>query len=212
MAHEFKTPLTNIGLASNMLLKRQEDPLISIIHSENKQLTSQVNNVLSMASLESGQFEIKKENVNIHLLINEVVESMHMQIFAKNGIVEIHGIDDSMFISADRFHLANALKNILENAIKYNNNDPVIDIIGKVQDENIIISIQDNGVGIAPENQQLVFEKFFRLQKTQNSSNRGFGLGLSYVKKIINLHNGHITIFSEWKKGTRFDIQFPKAI
>ncbi|WP_235296503.1 sensor histidine kinase [Portibacter marinus] len=209
MAHEFKTPLTNIGLASNMLLKRNQDPLLKIIASENDQLSEQVNKVLSMASVEAGHFEIKKEEVKVKDLIEKVVRSMEIQILDKHGVISVKGIKENLKILADPFHLSNALKNILENAIKYNENVPQIEIKGVVRGDQIQLSIQDNGIGIDQKNQNLVFEKFYRIQTSESYQNKGFGLGLSYVKKIINLHDGDINIFSEWKKGTRFDLILP---
>lgn len=212
MAHEFKTPLTNIGLASKMLSNRNKDPLLNIIIQENQQLNEQVNKVLSMASIEAGQFDLHKESTNLKDILDGVIMSMKMQILDKDADIKVEGINERMQIQADSFHLANALRNILENALKYNENKPRVYIKGRTEGDNILISIEDNGVGISEENQKLVFEKFYRIQNADSYQNKGFGLGLSYVKKIISLHDGDVRIISEWKKGTRFDLLLPRAI
>ncbi len=212
MAHEFKTPLTNIGLASKMLTRKNDDPLLGIIISENNQLSTQVDKVLSMASIEAGHFEIKKEALPLRELIDKVLRGMQMQVIDKGGEILVKGIDQNIRIKADPFHLSNVFKNILENAIKYNDNEPRILITGHIKGDNILLSIEDNGIGIEKMNQNLIFEKYYRVQNAESYQNKGFGLGLSYVKKIINLHDGDINISSEWKKGTRFDLLLPKGI
>jgi two-component system phosphate regulon sensor histidine kinase PhoR len=211
MAHEFKTPLTNIGLASSLLKKKYEDNLLHIISSENQQLAEQVDRVLSMAAIESGQYKIKKEKVSLHDLILEIGKQLKFQLDDKNAILNIEDNSENAIINVDRFHLSNAIRNIIENALKYSDKPPIINISLLKEEENVKIQIQDNGIGISNSNQKLLFEKFYRIKDDKNISTKGFGLGLSYVKKIMDLHKGTINVISDLKKGSRFDLIIPQT-
>ncbi len=210
MAHEFKTPLTNIGLAVRMLSKKSDDNLVNIISSESQQLTEQVGRVLTMASLDTADFEINKSKINLSYFIQDVIKKMEMPLTDQKVDVQIDPLDESIFVFADKYHLCNAFRNILDNAIKYNEGKPEIKIKFQERNKNIHILIEDNGMGIHKEDQELVFKKFYRVKDGDTYNSKGFGLGLSYVKRIIELHKGEITIFSELDKGTRFDLSLPK--
>jgi len=210
MAHEFKTPLTNIGLAARMMKKDSDNKLLDIITDENQQLSEQVTRVLTMASLDTADFEIKQEKIDIVAFTSSIIDKISIQLNAKNAHVEIDRSQEPLFILADPFHLCNALRNILDNAIKYNNNQPEIKIAFQSIDNKIHIQIEDNGVGINQTDQALIFKKFYRGGDKAEIKNKGFGLGLSYVKRIMELHKGEINIFSVINKGTRFDLLFPK--
>ena len=210
MAHEFKTPLTNIGLAVRMLSKKSDDNLVNIISSESQQLTEQVGRVLTMASLDTADFEINKSKINLSYFIQDVIKKMEMPLTDQKVDVQIDPLDESIFVFADKYHLNNAFRNILDNAIKYNEGKPEIKIKFQERNKNIHILIEDNGMGIHKEDQELVFKKFYRVKDGDTYNSKGFGLGLSYVKRIIELHKGEITIFSELDKGTRFDLSLPK--
>ena len=210
MAHEFKTPLTNIGLASKMLKNKSDDHLINIIYKENDQLKERVDRVLSMASLESGHYDIQKENVNVTGLIQEIIQQYSIQLKAKKAVVTLHR-EDAVYILADRFHLSNAIRNIIDNSLKYNDKKPEIDIRLASFEDKIKIQIQDNGIGIAEHKKELVFDKFYRANSGNIYAAKGFGLGLSYVRKIIDLHKGAIDVFSDLREGTRFDLILPKS-
>ncbi|MDA9773550.1 HAMP domain-containing histidine kinase [Saprospiraceae bacterium] len=210
MAHEFKTPLTNIGLAARMLKKKSESQLVNIITAENEQLSEQVTRVLSMASMDTADFEISQEKINIYAFTKEILDKIDIQLSSKNAVVQLDESHKELFILADRFHLCNALRNILDNAIKYNNKKPRISIAFQEINNNIHIQIEDNGLGIDRADQKLIFKKFYRVNSTNDYKNKGFGLGLSYVKRIVELHKGEINIFSELNKGTRFDLLLPK--
>ena len=211
MAHEFKTPLTNIGLATSLLSKKTEDNLVHIISNENKQLSEQVDRVLSMASIESGHYKIKKEALSLVELVTEIKAQIKMQLAEKNAVLTIDDKTNNPIVLADRFHLSNAIRNIIDNAIKYSERDPII----KVSIENIEgsarIQIQDNGIGISNAHQKLLFEKFFRIKEDVNLTTKGFGIGLSYVKKIMDLHKGSISVFSDKHNGSRFDLLIPQT-
>ncbi|MEM9547339.1 MAG: HAMP domain-containing sensor histidine kinase [Bacteroidota bacterium] len=210
MAHEFKTPLTNIGLASSLLSKKTNDNLVSIIANENKQLSEQVDRVLSMASIECGQYKIKKEKIQLGELLAGIKDQMKFQLQDKNVTLIIRDESENALVFADKFHLSNAIRNIIDNAIKYSEENPIINISLLKEEQNVKIQIQDNGIGISNANQKMLFEKFFRIKENMNFSTKGFGLGLSYVKKIMDLHKGTITVFSELQKGSRFDLTIPQ--
>jgi len=212
MAHEFKTPLTNIRLATSLLHKKSKDNLIEIIANENKQLSEQVDRVLSMASIESGQYEIKKEKITLGPLLQTLKEQMRFQLANKNATLLVNDESAGSYVLADRFHLSNAIRNIIDNAIKYTEKEPVIHIDVLKHENSIEIQIQDNGIGISDANKKLLFEKFYRIKENNNCASKGFGLGLSYVKKIMELHKGTITVFTDLHQGSRFDLTIPKVV
>ena len=212
MAHEFKTPLTNIGLASSLLKKKSNDNLVDIISNENKQLSEQVDRVLSMASIESGQFEMKKEKVSLGSLLHQIKDQMRFQLQDKNASLSIDDNSDNAHIFVDKFHLSNAIRNIIDNSLKYSEKAPKVAIAVSKSNEFIKIEIQDNGIGISNANQKLLFEKFFRINENVNFSTKGFGIGLSYVKKIMDLHKGTISVKSDLNNGSRFDLLIPQSI
>lgn len=210
MAHEFKTPLTNIGLAARMLNKKSDNQLLKIITSENDQMTEQVSRVLSMAKMDTADFEINQEKINLYSFVKDILDKIDLQLKSKNATIILDDQNQNLNILADPFHLCNALRNIIDNAIKYNNSNPKIEISFQEIKQKVHIQIQDNGLGIDKSDQSLIFNKFYRVNSGNDYKNKGFGLGLSYVKRIVELHKGEINIFSELNKGTRFDLLFPK--
>ena len=211
MAHEFKTPLTNIGLASNMLNKKFDSPLIDIIAKENQQLNEQVNRVLTMASLESGQYLIANDKIDITKTVKEVVDNLSILIADKKASIEVVDNSDGMVVIGDSFHLSNAIKNIVDNSLKYSEASPEIRITIDNLNDKVKIRIEDNGIGISEKNQKLLFEKFYRCTEGDTYSTKGFGLGLSYVKKIIELHKGSISVKSVLNQGTQFELSLPNT-
>lgn len=209
MAHEFKTPLTNIGLAANMLEKKINDPLLSIVKNENKQLSQEVERILSIASMENGQFQIQKSKIELNGMIRKIIDIMQVQAVDYNGTITFAAHKSEIFISGDAHHLSNAVKNLIENALKYNDRDPVIHISLEVSDGMVHLKVMDNGVGVSKEDQAIIFEKFYRVYKGDLYTKKGFGLGLAYVKKIVDLHSGVIEVISELTHGTRFNISLP---
>lgn len=212
MAHEFKTPLTNIGLASNMLSKKMNSPLVEIITNENQQLNEQVNRVLAMASIENGQYLISLDKIDLVKTIQDVVNNLSMLIKNRNANVQIVDNSNGVMILGDAFHLSNAIKNIIDNSLKYSDQNPEISIrIDKNEDE-VLVRLEDNGIGISDKNQKLLFEKFYRCSDGLSTSHKGFGLGLSYVKKIIELHKGKISVQSVLNQGTQFNLSLPNSL
>jgi two-component system, OmpR family, phosphate regulon sensor histidine kinase PhoR len=218
MTHEFKTPLTNIALAGKMIIKdsniRQEDKLkhySAIILEENEKLRLQVVQVLSMTALERGEIPLQKRELDFHALIRESLKYISIQIENKQGILKLSLDAQKYIVSGDKTHLANALCNLIDNAIKYSKEKPELSVQTFNSDKNLVIVISDKGIGIDKEYQEKVFEKFFRVPTGDVHDVKGFGLGLSYIKKIIELHGGTIRLQSEAGDGTAFIITLPNV-
>jgi two-component system, OmpR family, phosphate regulon sensor histidine kinase PhoR len=216
MTHEFKTPLTNISLAGKMIIK---DPIIKqeekvkhytgIILEENEKLRLQVEQVLSITALERGEIPLQKTELDFHQLIKDALKSMSIQIENKEGHLNINLEASQWVVMGDRTHLTNALSNLIDNAIKYSMAKPEISIRTYNQDKNIVMEVSDKGIGIEKEYQKKVYEKYFRVPTGNVHDVRGFGLGLAYVKTIIELHGGTIHLESMKDKGTTIIIHLP---
>ncbi len=214
MTHEFKTPLTNIALAGKMIIKdstiKQEEKIkhySGIILEENEKLRLQVEHMLSMTALERGEIPLQKTELDFHELIKEALKCMSVQIENRQGILDLNLNADNFVVMGDRVHLTNALCNLIDNAVKYSDKKPELTIDTSNADHNLIIKVSDKGIGIDKEYQEKVFDKFFRVPTGDIHDVKGFGLGLSYIKKIIELHNGSIELQSEKGKGTAFVIK-----
>lgn len=216
MTHEFKTPLTNIALAVKMIIKdstiKQGDKIkhySGIILEENEKLRLQVEQVLSMTALERGEIPLQKTELDFHELINESLKYISIQIENKQGNLKLNLGADRFVIMGDRTHLTNALCNLIDNAIKYSKVKPELSIQTSNFGQNLIVVVSDEGIGIEKEYQKKVFDKFFRVPTGDVHDVKGFGLGLAYIKKIVELHGGTIELQSEKGKGTTFTITFP---
>lgn len=217
MTHEFKTPVSTISLASQMLLnervqenKEKISNYAHIIEEENKRLSGHIENVLQVARLDRGDFKLKKEQVNIHQLLNDITDSLTLRLQNENGLLVKRFGAAECEIEGDKFHLTNALFNLFDNAIKYRRDaDPEIEINTRSSKHGIFITIKDNGIGISKENLKRVFEKFYRVPTGNIHNVKGFGLGLSYVKIIMSAHGGDISVDSELGKGSSFEIYLP---
>lgn len=217
MTHEFKTPISSIRLSSDVLLESeavQQDPRLSryadIIRKQNLRLNQQVEKVLSLAKLDNEQFSLQKEMVNLHEMIEEIRQSKELEMKKRdvNLQLDLQAIDP--FVKADKFHLANVLYNLLDNAIKYTRRpDPRISIHTARKNGHLVFSIRDNGMGIATEHQKQLFQKFFRVPTGNLHDVKGFGLGLHYVKRIVDQHKWRITVDSEVGTGTEMSIFIP---
>ncbi|MEO5906990.1 MAG: HAMP domain-containing sensor histidine kinase, partial [Saprospiraceae bacterium] len=213
MAHEFRTPLTNINLAANLLTKNidseKSSKFLDIISRENSKLIRQVERVLHLARLDNGDYDLRNEKVNVKVMLDTVVEDLSMQIDERQGKIQIE-VPDHLEIFGDRQHLSNVFRNLIDNALKYANDAPVISILAKENNDGMIISVRDNGVGIPSSQTEFIFEKFQRIQDGNLHAQKGFGLGLAYVKKIVELHKGSVKVDSEINKGSCFNIFLPK--
>ncbi len=214
MTHELKTPISTISLACEALVDTQvsdasKKTFLSMIKEENKRLGFMVENVLKSAVWDRKEFELKTESFNIHDVINMVVNSFSLQLQNKSGQIFKNLLAEKSDLIADKVHVTNMLYNLIDNAIKYSENNPEIIIETANKNNFILISVQDNGVGIKKENLEKIFEKFFRVPTGNVHNVKGFGLGLHYVKAIVDRHNGKIQVQSEYGKGTKFIIELP---
>ena len=217
MTHELKTPISTIGLASEALLdsdltKNEEtkNKFVSTIIEENKRLSSLVENVLQSAVSDKQTLELKLELFPINQVIEKAIKSHQLQLTKTSGRIISNFNALNTLIEGDKFHITNVIQNLLDNAIKYSSDNPMIKIETKDVIGGIIIRIKDNGIGIAKENHVRIFDKLFRVPTGNIHNVKGFGLGLSYVKSIIDLHSGTIKVESNIGIGSTF-IVFLKA-
>ncbi len=218
MTHEFKTPLTNIALASKMLMKdstnKQPDKIkhySEIILEENEKLNLQIEQVLSMTALERGEIPLQKMELDFHQLINDALKYIGIQIENQQGNIKLNLLAEIFVILGDKTHLTNTLCNLIDNAIKYAKEKPDITISTYNRGKFLVMEVSDNGIGIEKKYQKKVFDKFFRIPTGDIHNVKGFGLGLAYVKKIVEIHQGVIEIKSEPNKGTIFTISLPNV-
>lgn len=218
MTHEFKTPLTNIALAGKMIVKdsniKQEDKIkhySGIILEENEKLRQQVEQVLGMTALERGEIPLRKTELDFHHLIHDSLKYMGIQMENKQGEITLHLDAENTLLMGDKTHLTNTIYNLIDNAIKYAKGKPELSIQTSNSGNNLIVIFSDKGIGIEKEYQKDVFNKFFRVPTGDVHDVKGFGLGLAYVKKIVDLHGGNIDLKSEKEKGTSFTITLPNV-
>ena len=216
MTHELKTPISTISLASQMLndksipdAQKNLAHISRIIQAESKQLGFQVERVLQMAIFDHGELRLKLEETNLHEIIETVAQNFLLQIDRRAGKLEFLPEAEDPLINGDTMHITNVISNLLENALKYTKQTPRITIVTKNESRNIIVSVIDNGIGISKEEQKRIFDKFYRVPTGNIHNVKGFGLGLSYVKLIVEQHHGFIKIKSEPDRGSRFDIHLP---
>jgi two-component system phosphate regulon sensor histidine kinase PhoR len=218
MTHEFKTPLTNISLAGKMILKdtnlKQEEKIkhySGIILEENEKLRLQVEHVLSMTALERGEIPLYKTELDLHQLIKDSLKSMSVQVESKQGNVHMDLNAKPHIILADKTHFTNAICNLIDNAIKYSVDKPEISIETSNGMESLILCISDKGIGIDEKYKEHIFDKFYRVPTGDVHNVKGFGLGLAYVKTIIEMHGGKIEVCTEKGNGSIFKITLPHA-
>lgn len=216
MTHEFKTPVSTISLACEALgdkdiIKSEAvyNNYINVINEENRRLGSMAERILQSAYLEKGQIILKKEQVDAHEIISEAINNIQLQVEKKGGKIITNFNAESHIIEADRVHFTNVIFNLLDNANKYTPVTPEIIITTENSYSGIIISVKDNGTGISKTNQKKIFEKLYRIPTGNIHNVKGFGLGLSYVKAIVEQHGGKINLESELNKGTKFIIYLP---
>jgi two-component system phosphate regulon sensor histidine kinase PhoR len=216
LTHEFKTPIFTIGLTSNLLgrsdiLNGQPKlrEYIDLIRHENLRLKNQVDKVLQMAVIDSGNLALEREVIDLHQLLRKIGDSFRMPVEEKGGCFKLDLQASPADLFADPTHLSNALYNLVDNAYKYTPEKPRIWIGTRKKEKAILIRIADNGIGMSPAVQRQIFERFYRAQRGNRHDVKGFGLGLSYVKSIIEAHDGHIEVESQPGKGTSFTIELP---
>lgn len=217
MTHEFKTPISTIAISSEVLTKpdiishpERLQVYSTIINEENNRLKSMVERLLQIATLDKPDYKLNKTAVNVHSVIEEIISRFSLTLNEKEGqfVLRLNASEETILV--DKEHFTNILANLIDNAIKYSLNNPVITIITENYRKGIKITIQDNGIGIRKEDQKQVFEKFYRVSTGNLHDIKGFGLGLNYVKIMTEAHKGTIGVESEVNKGSRFEIYFPK--
>jgi two-component system phosphate regulon sensor histidine kinase PhoR len=215
MTHELKTPISTISLSAEMMMRlpeitaEQVQKYASIIYKENKRLEHQVERVLNVAKLDKDQVVLNKDRFDVNELLDEVKENFELHHFEKGGVIHIELNADHHIIQADAVHLTNVIYNLLENAVKYCESVPNITIQTRNDKQGIWIEIEDNGIGIKKENLSLIFDKFYRVPTGNLHNVKGFGLGLYYVKLIVDAHGGKVNVKSTPGKGTTFSLFFP---
>jgi len=216
MTHEFKTPISTVSLACEALsdtdIKKSEQlysNYIKIISEENNRLGMIAEKILQTAILEKGQLNLKKEEIDINEIISDVVKNIRIQVEIKDGKIETFYNAESAKIVADKIHLTNVFSNLLDNANKYSPKKPEIKVTTENSAKGIIIKIEDTGIGISKANQKKIFDKLYRVPTGDVHDFKGYGLGLSYVKKIIEKHGGKISIESELNTGSKFTVFLP---
>ncbi len=216
MTHEFKTPIATISLASEMLSKssvqESKEKLMkyaNIIYEENTRLKNQVEQVLQISVLDKGDYTLNKKEIDIHDIIGDAVDTFQLIVSQRKGKIITNLKAEPHHIYADPMHIYHVIINLLDNAVKYSFNFPIITISTKSFSNGVILFIEDKGIGISPENQKYVFKKLYRVPTGNIHNAKGFGLGLYYVKTMVDAHGGKIKLKSEIKKGTTFEIFFP---
>lgn len=217
MTHEFKTPISTIALSTEVLkdpgIVAQPERLLNytqIIEKENNRLKQHVERVLQMARLDKEDIGLKKELTDIHHIIGDAIKNISHSNQKRNDFdIQCEAAATASQLSSDRLHLVNVFSNLLDNAIKYCSEQSKIIIRTFNAERGLVIEVHDNGIGISKENQKRVFQKFYRVPTGNVHDVKGFGLGLSYVKTIVEAHNGSIRVESELGKGSTFRIWLP---
>ncbi len=218
MTHEFKTPISTIKISADVFLNnpniKSDQRLLqyaTIIKEQNQRLNNQVEKVLQLAKIEQGNFQLKKEKVNLTDILKNIGESIMVRVEKKGGQFSIKLEDNPIFIQADRLHLSNILYNLLDNAIKYCREKPCIRLSMLSHERTVKILIEDEGLGIPKEHQTRVFDKFFRVPTGDVHNVKGFGLGLYYVKSICDAHHWTLHLDSQNDCGTNVEIVMPTS-
>lgn len=218
MTHEFKTPISTISLACEVLndvtVEKSQEKInnyVKVINDENKRLSLLVENVLQTAILDKGEFKLKIQDVDVHEVIHHTINNIELQVEKRQGKI-ISNLDASQpVIRADRVHLTNIIYNLIDNALKYTDENPIIKIRTTNTTGGFLISVEDNGIGISRDNQKKIFETLYRVHTGNIHNVKGFGLGLSYVKAVVEKHGGSINVESELGEGSKFTILFPAS-
>jgi two-component system phosphate regulon sensor histidine kinase PhoR len=183
---------------------------VGMINEENKRLGVLVENVLRTAIFEQGDMQLRIQKVNMHSVIDQVIRNIEIQVKKKKGeIIREFNCTDPI-VEADLLHITNVVYNLIDNAIKYSQISPRVEVITSDDGKKIAIAFRDNGIGISKENQRKIFDKLYRVPTGNVHNVKGFGLGLSYVKGVIDKHFGNVDVTSEPKKGSTFTVHIPR--
>lgn len=216
MTHEFKTPIATMNLVLDTLkspiaLNNPDKVMhyVKILKQENKRMLAQVENILQISRLEKGNLQLEREPLDVHDLITNAITHVQVMLNERGGVIHTHFLADNSDISANESHLTNVFINIIENAIKYSPEAPIIDIYTENIKNRILIRIKDKGQGMSKQAAKYIFDKFYREHTGDLHNVKGHGLGLAYVKSIVEYHQGSIYVESEKGKGSTFFIKLP---
>jgi two-component system phosphate regulon sensor histidine kinase PhoR len=216
MTHEFKTPIATINLALDAIKnpkiigdKEKVERYVNMIRDENKRMHAQVENVLRISKLEKNQLDVTKDPQDVHEIIEEALNHVDLLVKDRGGSIKLKLQASLTEVLANHFHLTNVIVNLLDNAIKYSDDAPKIEIETANTNKYIIIRIKDQGIGMNKSVQKNIFKKFYREERGNIHNVKGHGLGLSYVKKIIEIHQGEISVESEKGIGSTFSVSLP---
>ena len=214
--HEFRTPLAVIKIAADVLqqdnITEKPDRLknyAGIIVEQTSHLQAQVQRLLEIAYTDRSSLPLEKEDIDLNQLLQQAINDLHPLIEQKNAVIETSFASSDCFVSADKAYLLLAFINLIENAIKYAA-APVITISTYAVGTDLCVAIKDNGIGIDSEHHKKIFERFYRITQGEIHTAKGFGLGLNFVKKVIDEHGGKIEVQSELKKGSTFIVKIPR--
>jgi len=216
ITHELKTPISTVGVAIEAIQNfnalhdaARTQEYLHIASNELQRLSLLVDKVLRLSMFEKKQIELNKENFDLRILTQEVLDSLRLQFEKNNATVNFEFLPNDYTINADKLHIASVVYNLVDNALKYSKENPVINVHLSKEKNILTLKVSDNGIGIAPEYKQKVFDKFFRVPTGNQHSVKGYGLGLSYVSEIIKKHMGYIYVESELGKGSTFIAKLP---
>src|SRR5690606_5160833 len=216
ITHELKTPIATMGVAIEALRNfnaindtNRTREYLDISQNELQRLGLLVDKVLKLSMFGKKEMDLKLETVNLREITDEVVNSMKLQIERSKGTVAIQSSGD-VKVEGDRHHLLSVIFNLVDNAVKYAKENPIIAIDISEQGDDVVFIIRDNGIGIPPEYSKRVFEKFFRVPAGNTHNSKGHGLGLSYAKDVIRRHGGRIAMDSQPGAGSTFKLTIPK--
>ena len=216
MTHEFKTPLATISLAVDALKnervlgdKSKMDYFRDIIKEENKRMNKHVETILQAAAFDKQEVQLNKRHLHVHEVLSDIMDDHTLQMDDKQGTSELLLNAKRDLVSGDPVHFRNLLSNLVDNAIKYSNDNLHIKITTHSNNKLLVIRIEDNGIGMSKETVKRIFEKFYRAHTGNLHNVKGFGLGLSYVKQMVDAHEGKIRVESAPGKGSAFTLEFP---
>lgn len=215
MTHEFKTPIATISLATSAIAKEKvlndKEQLLqfnSIIKSENERMNKYVERILQQAKLDRRDIHLNRVETDMNDLVREAVGHFMLQVQTAGGTLACRLEVENFILYLDQVHMMNVISNLLDNAVKYSSGAPEIEVFTRREGDMRIIGVQDHGIGISKEAQRKVFKRFYRVPSGNLHNVRGFGLGLSYAKSIVELHNGSMRLTSKKNKGTLVEIIF----
>jgi two-component system phosphate regulon sensor histidine kinase PhoR len=216
MTHEFKTPLATISLAVDALRnekviqdRTKMDYFSGIIKEENKRMNKHVETILQAAVMDRQELQLNKHPIHVNDLIHEIMDNYVLQLDEKNGSAELSLNARKDLVQADPVHFRNLISNLIDNAVKYSKENLLLKITTHSTNKNLVIRVEDNGIGMSKETVRRIFEKFYRAHTGNLHNVKGFGLGLSYVKTIVDAHHGKIKVESVLGRGSSFTLELP---